>query len=253
MLQKELDSLVAQQKAFDQIPLLQEKIAQRTRDVIAPNLERLAQYYEIEATVRFPFADRLATFTEQLQDVLKAKQDAECKLKDYISQDKLQNTLDQYNDIAAKIQEKIAAEIKAASEILNPNSKKIFDLNTIVNQTEAEIADFQGQLTEMITVGGAFVPYQEEVEQIVYENQVAFVNSMEKVKVIQDNLINDFKDVEAEELKLVHHLASLLTGLMTGQEKVQSAFEPPVAVQHVVTDFSDCEEVLEKGDQTKSK
>jgi hypothetical protein len=239
-LESDLARIQEKQEAHDKISVLQTQITTDTRDTLSPSLKHLSEFYRTEATIRFPFAERLADFSEELQKVFRAKQDTQCRLHEYLPAKQLEETLKQFDDIAAKIQEKIKSEVDAATAILTPNSKRIFDLNTTITATQEGISSMQQNLTASIALGADYLAQEHEVKQIIYQDQLSFLRGLEIARTIQNELVTHFKQVEEEQQQLVHHIFSLLTGLLVKQEAMPSALRPPLAIQPTADNQQDC-------------
>jgi len=232
-LKKQLDDILIEERSLKNFGPTQSRITNIINQILVPKLEYLSKLEQTSADIRFPFAERLAAYTSDMMGLLRAKSEAqEC-----ITTQAGSKATDNYDKLGQDMKKKIDDEISAASKLLNGNSKSIDDTTNYIKSIEAQITGLRANLSVLLEVGGKFTQHHKDVAEITLDDQQSLIHGIEAAQLAQDDMIATVKGEKDSVIATLHHIASLMMGLVEQNEpQFESALLPPLAQQTVKED-----------------
>eukprot|EP00300_Choanocystis_sp_HF-7_P005695 c14224_g1_i1.p1 GENE.c14224_g1_i1~~c14224_g1_i1.p1 ORF type:complete len:364 (+),score=91.02 c14224_g1_i1:111-1202(+) len=219
------------QELTEQIPKMQAEADNILHFEIVPLLERLSQRYDTDARVRLPYADRLAQFTQDLQEIHRARDDVACKLRGHLSGDRLASSLQKFTDIATEIQKKIDDEVASAESILGPNKAEITTTKESLKDAEGKLRALQEKIRSAVGTTQGFNPSELTLKQLSLDNQQHALNALTRAGKAQDDVIQHLKEDEDDQMAVVNHALVILEAMLQPDTQPEQRADTPPAVQ----------------------
>jgi len=236
-MERQMEDIVNEERAKNAFLPTQTRITNLVGQVLAPKLMYLSQLQATSADIRFPFAERLAEYTADLLNLLRAKAEATAALKGYRTEAEIIDELSNYIKMGQDMKKKIDDEVSVATKLLNSNSKAIDDTTKYLQTVEEQIRELRANLTVLLDLGGKFTPNHKVIAQVTLSNERSLLRGLAIADEAQDDMVEDIKGQKESVIATLHHVASLMKGLVEqNQAPVENALEPELAMQTVTGD-----------------
>jgi len=230
----ELASATRAATAHGQIAPTQAEIKDLVENELAPELRRISRFYQTDAEVRYPFAERTASFTTDLQKAVRSRDSVCERLQDYLPPNQLATACGEYDVIVQRLKAKIDQEMATATEILNKNSADLDKSSSRISATEEAISQLREKLIVLVDDGKRHVPGLSNVKRQALADEKVMLVSIKQVSDAQADLLAKTKSLTEDQLVSLQHISSLLGAMDTDATEPPENASLPAAAQRTV-------------------
>jgi len=228
-LEGDLQTIREAAAAHAQIAPTAGEMSRITNEELSPELARIATLYDTDAETRYPFAQRIAGFSQDLVKAVRSRDSTCAQLKEYLPPQQLDLACAQYGAVVDKLQTKIADEKTAAANILNKNDAEIEKSKGRISSAEARLEALQATLDAAVDGGKTHAPGVEGVKQQLLSEEKDMASGLVALSNAEDDLVAQSESIGKAQKELIDHVQRLLAAMLEPDVATPDGADLPAA------------------------